>query len=78
MLPRALIYHCRRKSQKCIPKQMFKASALLCVPQARSGPLCLLEFLQARKQLGPTSVLPSAPSPFGRERIGLVNRLISF
>lgn len=35
-------------------------------------PTSLLESLQTRKQLGAASVLPSASSPYGRERWDLL------
>ena len=41
-------------------------------------PTSLLESLQIRKQLGPASVLPSASSPYGRERWDLLTDWFPF
>lgn len=77
LLQRAQISHWWRKSQKNIPKQMSKASVASVQP-ARPSSFCLLEFRQARKQLGPASVLPSASGPFGRERWDLLTDWLPF
>lgn len=53
-------------------------AASLSDPPAQPSPLPLPEFLQARKQLGPGSVCPSASSPFDRERWDLVTDWLPF